>query len=293
MRVKLLILISIFHIHIFAQKYIDFGKSVFVKNDDSLFYRVYFPDSLEQGRKYPLIVYLHGMGSRGKDNWRQLIHGSKFLKDTSVYNNYPAVVLFPQCPKSMMWTNREKEKIKGKWVYSFPVSEPPTLSAEMANLLVDNYLKHSYIDSSKVYVLGMSMGGIGVLEFIYRWQNKYAAAAVVCGGHNKTLTQTYCHIPIWFFHGKKDRTVPYKYSKEVYEKLQKCNKDTKYTLYEKIAHNCWDSAYSNPNLLKWLYGFSRKQDNQPTVDTLLNLKTNKPLIQVIENYIPNNQFIEK
>ncbi len=258
MRLKLLIIISIVSTQIFAQKYSNFKKSLFVKNGDSLLYRISFPDSLMSGKKYPLIVYLHGIGSRGSDNWRQLIHGAKFLKNKSIYNQYPAVVLFPQCPKNMMWTHREKKKINGKWKLSFPVSQPPTLSAELTNALVDKYLEQPYIDSNKVYILGMSMGGMGVLEFLYRWQNKYAAAAVVCGGHNPNITQTYCHIPIWFFHGNKDRTVPYEYSMKVYEKLEACNKATKYTLYNNTTHNCWDSAYSNPNLLKWLYKFSKE-----------------------------------
>ncbi len=257
MRLKLLIIISIFSIKIVAQKYSNFGKSLFVKNGDSLLYRISFPDSLEKGKKYPLIVYLHGMGSRGSDNWRQLIHGAKLVKNRNIYKQYPAVVLFPQCRKTMMWTHREKKKINGKWEFRFPVSKPPTLSSELTNALVDKYLEQNYIDSNKVYVVGMSMGGMGVLEFLYRWQNKYAAAAVVCGGHNPNLTHTYCNIPIWFFHGNKDRTVPYKYSMQVYEQLKTCNQNTRYTLYKDIAHNCWDSAYSNPDLLKWLYRFNR------------------------------------
>ncbi len=257
MRAKFLIFISIFSVQLFAQKYSNFGKSLFVHNGDSLLYRISFPDKVEKGKKYPLIVYLHGIGSRGSDNWRQLIHGHKLLKNKVLYNQYPAVVLFPQCPKSMMWTHREKKKVNGKWEFSFPVNNKPTLASELTNMLVDKYLEQPYIDKNKVYVVGMSMGGMGVLEFLYRWSGKYAAAAVVCGAHDSRLTETYCSVPIWFFHGENDRTVPCEYSLKVYENVKNCNKNSKYTKYKNTAHNCWNLAYSNPNLLKWLYQFSR------------------------------------
>ncbi len=257
MRTKLLILISLFSAQIFAQKYDDFCKSVFVHNGDSLFYRVAFPDNLEKGKKYPLVVYLHGIGSRGSDNWRQLIHGHKFLKNKDLYNKYPAIVLFPQCPKTKMWTHRQKKNVNGKWEFNFPIKEKPSLATEMTNMLVNKYLQQSYIDSSRVYLVGMSMGGMGVLEFLYRWSGTYSAAAVVCGAHDSKLAQNYCDVPIWFFHGDKDRTVPYKYSMQIYENVKNCNKNSKYTLYKNVAHNCWDSAYSNPDLLKWLYQFSK------------------------------------
>ncbi len=257
MKLKLLILINILSLQIFAQKYKNFGSSLFVHNGDSLFYRTAFPDNLQEGKKYPLIVYLHGMGSRGDDNWKQLIHGSKLLKNKSIYNQYPAVILFPQCSDNMMWTHRKVSKINGKRVFSFPVDTAAPLSAELTNMLVDKYLQYDYIDSNRVYIVGMSMGGMGVLEFLYRWADKYAAAAVVCGCHNEKLIDKYCNIPIWFFHGKNDRTVPQEYSQKVYEKLHECNVNSKYTLYKNLAHNCWNAAYSNPDLLKWLNNFTK------------------------------------
>lgn len=257
MKIQFFLILSLLSAQIYAQKYKDFKKSKLIFGNDTLPYRIMYPDSMIEGEKYPLILYLHGAGSRGTENERQLIHGSKFLRNKNIRQKYPAIVLFPQCPKGVMWTNRKKKKVNGKWEFSFPLGNKPTLPATLANLLVDSFMHKNYVDTSKVYVMGMSMGGIGTLEFLYRWSNKFAAAVVVCGGNDYKLCGKYCDIPIWFFHGGKDRVVPQIYSKSVYDKLHKCNKNTKYTLYPQIGHNSWDSAFSNTKLLKWMFQHSK------------------------------------
>lgn len=221
---------------------------------DTLKYNILYPQHMKSGKKYPLVLFLHGAGERGNDNEKQLTHGSKLFLNDTVRKKLPAIVLFPQCPPDVMWTHLLKEKTSsGDWKFDFPLRKEPTKPAFLVNKLVEEMLGSGKVDVSRVYIIGLSMGGIGTLEFLYRWPQKYAAAHVICGGHNPELVSTYQHVPIWFFHGAKDDVVPPIYSRQVYEVHKKLNSKSKYTLYPEANHNSWDSAFAEPDFLKWLF----------------------------------------
>ena len=151
-------------------------------------------------------------------------------------------------------TDKKKNRGENDWKFKFPLEPGPTKPACLVNQLVDKLLESGTIDPARVYIMGLSMGGIGTLEFLYRWPDKYAAAIAICGGHNPQLASAYCPIPVWFFHGGKDNVVPQRYSQAVYDELKKCNPKTKYTRYPDANHNSWDPAFAEPDLLKWLFG---------------------------------------
>ncbi|SMO84377.1 Phospholipase/Carboxylesterase [Saccharicrinis carchari] len=237
-----------------AQNSDAFIKKEFVKDGATLKYNILYPQKMKSGKKYPLVLFLHGSGERGTDNQKQLTHGSALFLKEELRKKYPAVVLFPQCPPKVMWTHRKKEKSPtGDWEFEFPLGQQPTLPAFLVNELVDEWLASGKIDTRRVYIMGLSMGGIGALDFLYRWPEKYAAANVICGGHDPQLVSAYQHVPIWFFHGAKDDVVPPLYSRQIYEEHKKWNAKTKYTLYPEANHNSWDPAFAEPHFLKWLF----------------------------------------
>ncbi|MCY1720656.1 alpha/beta hydrolase-fold protein [Prolixibacteraceae bacterium Z1-6] len=235
-----------------------FSKLLFVDNGDTLKYQILYPENYNPDEKYPLLLFLHGAGERGDDNKRQMnMGGNLFTKEQSL-KDHPAIVVFPQCPVDTMWTARIKHKNEaGEWVFEFSVKEKAPRPAEMVNQLVESLIETPQADQQRVYILGISMGGIGTLEFLHRWPDKYAAAAVICGGHDPELTKNYRHIPIWFFHRRKDDVVPSHYSKEIYDKVKIGNKSTKYTLYPEANHNSWDAALAEPELLNWIFKFKK------------------------------------
>src|SRR5690606_39835255 len=103
-----------------AQDLNKYERSTFISKGDTLPYRILFPQNFDPAKKYPLVLFLHGSGERGNNNEAQLIHGGKlFLKD-EIRNNFPAIVVFPQCPKESYWsnveikTNRSEERRVGK-----------------------------------------------------------------------------------------------------------------------------------------------------------------------------------
>lgn len=240
-----------------AQEGGKFHKSVFVEGQDSLNYQIMYPLNYDSSKQYPLILFLHGAGERGNDNKRQMHLGSHIFRDKENQKNYPAIVIFPQCPKEVMWTNRRKFKKPDRMVFEFPVSDPAPRPSQLVNSLVEQLVADKKVNADKMYVMGISMGGIGSLEYLYRWPDKYAAAYIVCGGHNADLARYYSHIPIWFVHGEKDPVVPIEYSRSVYEEHYKLNQNTRFKVYPGLDHSIWTPAFKEKELLPWLFQFSK------------------------------------
>ncbi|MPQ47446.1 prolyl oligopeptidase family serine peptidase [Marinifilum sp. N1E240] len=240
-----------------AQKGGTFQKSLFVQDGDTLKYQIMYPINYDESKQYPLILFLHGAGERGNDNERQMKLGSHIFRDKENQKDYPAIVLFPQCSKDVMWTNRRKFKKPDRMVFEFPVSAPAPRPSQLVNALVEQFVANKKVNADRMYVMGISMGGIGALEYLYRWSDKYAAAYIVCGGHNDDLARYYANVPIWFAHGDKDQVVPIDYSRSVYEKLSPLNQNTRFKIYPGMGHSIWTPAFEEKDLLYWLFQFSK------------------------------------
>ena len=109
------------------------------------------------------------------------------------------------------------------------------------------------MDEQKVYLGGLSMGAFGILEWIAREPNRFAAAFPICGGGNTLLTSIYgSKIPTWFFHGDVDNVVPVSYSRELVNKIKAEKGNVRYTEYPGVGHDSWNNAFKEPELLSWL-----------------------------------------
>lgn len=260
MKTILLILLTVGSLNCMFGSSVDrYEKRELISEEgDTLRYRVLFPENYDRSKSYPLILFLHGAGERGSDNEKQLVHGSKlFLGDNQT--KYPAIVLVPQCPEDYMWTRRGKQNKRGKWVFKFPVEKEPNLILSMVIDLVDQFKAEEAVDRSRLYVMGLSMGGMGTFELSYYRPNMFAAAVPICGGHNSSSVRRYSKSSsFWLFHGAKDDVVPTDFSRKMYKKLKGKGFDVKYTEYPEANHNSWDSAFAEPQLLEWL--FSKKLD---------------------------------
>src|SRR4051812_41206518 len=131
---------------------------VFKADGKALPYRLLKPEGTEAGKRYPLVLILHGAGERGGDNKKQLgwfwdARKPRVLGRPEVAAAKPFVVI-PQCPDDKQWVDVPWEK--GSYT-SPPVSEPLKLTLD----LTDSLLKELPIDPDRVYVVGMSMGGYG------------------------------------------------------------------------------------------------------------------------------------
>jgi len=162
---------------------------------------------------------------------------------------YPAIVLAPQCPDSMSWSNFTGFR-KDQELHLLPEpSEPMRLVIG----LVHELMKKAPVDSSRIYITGLSMGGFGTYDAIERWPDLFAAAIPVAGGGDPSKADRIAHIPIWDFHGAEDAAVDPNYSREMVNALLKAGAHPGYTVYPSVGHYSWLGAYSDPQVIAWLF----------------------------------------
>jgi len=179
-------------------------------------------------KKLPLIIQLHGAGERGcgKEELSNVdVHGfSKLLKNTE----YECIAVMPQCPIDNFWAARVESIIK------------------FAEQLIQEY----NVDTDRVYLTGLSMGGYGTWYTAMARPDMFAAIAPVCGG-GMAWNAGVLKMPVWVFHGVQDPVVSVIQSDEMVNKLRALGTDVTYTRLEGVGHNVWEHAYNN-ELLNWL-----------------------------------------
>lgn len=236
-----------------------FIASSYTKGGEVLPYRIMYPEGFEVSGKYPLILFLHGAGERGTDNQKQLIHGSNFFEQ---YNrrDYPAVVIFPQCPENQYWAAVDFTwHDDGSRTFTFRPDKYPTVPMKLIMSLLDSLLSTPWIDDTRIYVGGLSMGGMGTFELIYRQPEIFAAAFPVCGGGKPETAPFFADkVPVWVFHGDADPVVPLKLSSDMVDALRKAGADPKFTIYPGVGHNAWDYTFKEPELIPWLFSQKKK-----------------------------------
>lgn len=258
-----------------AWSQIETGKYLYRQHqngDYTLNYRVLYPEGFDENRTYPLVLFLHGRGESGDDNEKQLVHGSSLFLEAQA--KYPAIVIFPQCPTSDYWSNIDRiEKDGGGLQFKFPYdrSANPALSAVME--LVDQELAKPYVDENRLYVTGLSMGGMGTWELLWRMPKKIAAAAPICGGGPPEMAHKMTDVPIWAFHGLKDDVVQPRFSINMVRAIQREGGLAKITLYPDANHNSWDPTFAEPDYLPWLFSKYKGEPYSLLVDSLLSIMT--------------------
>lgn len=236
-----------------AQDLSQYARKTYAAADGLMLpYRILFPDGYEDGKKYPLILVLHGAGERGSDNEKQLVHGGKLFLDSAVRKKHEAIVVFPQCPAENYWSSVQIDRTKTPLVLDFDYTRPVTQPLNAAVELVRQLIRDEKVDERCVYITGLSMGGMGTFEAVYRNPGLFAAALPICGGgdsehYHKLKT------PFWIFHGTDDAVVDVKYSRDMVEKLKDLNVKVKYTEYPGVNHNSWDNAFAEPQFLRWMF----------------------------------------
>ena len=252
---RILILLLIAAKSVFSQ---EFKEELLVHQNDTLPYRILIPKNYNSQKSYPLLIFLHGAGERGSDNKSQLVHGSFLFKSEDFRNNYPAIVLFPQCPKESSWANvkRNYDMLNGKKFDFFKeISENKQLI--MVEKLLDFIEKKYSIDPTRRYVGGLSMGGMGTFELVARNPDYFAAAFPICGGGNPDWSDLLKTTPFWIFHGEDDGVVSVDFSRKMYEALGKEKASVRLTIYPEVNHNSWDNAFAEPDLMHWLFSNKR------------------------------------
>lgn len=241
-----------------AQHQEHYSQEQFISGNDSLNYRALLPKNFEATKKYPVVLFLHGAGERGSDNTKQLTHGSELFYEMRA--SFPAIVIFPQCPPTDYWANATVDRSTQPITLKFPLDSAPTKSMSLVMELLNDLLAKPYVNKNQVYVGGLSMGGMGTFEILYRKSEVFAAAFAICGAGNPEATVAYAKsIPMWVFHGANDDVVDPQHSVDMVSGILKYGGTPNFSLYAKDNHNSWDSAFAEPELIPWLFSNSKSQ----------------------------------
>jgi len=194
----------------------------------ALKYLLYLPKGYgEKERDWPLMMFLHGAGERGDNLELVKKHGPPKLIEQG--KHFEFIIVSPQCPEGLWW--------------------PEKVDALLALL---DYIESKYdVDTDRVYLTGLSMGGYGSWALARKYPERFAAVAPVCGGIEPFFAEDLKDIPIWAFHGAKDTTVPLSRSAEIVKAIEKLGGNAKLTVYPEAGHDCWTPTYNNPQLYKW------------------------------------------
>ncbi len=192
---------------------------------------LYSPDNVPKDEKLPVIVFLHGRSLSGND--LNMVKRYGVLDALKRGKKIRAIVVAPQVKKSESW---HPDKV----------------------LNVLEYVQSRYnTDETRVYVVGMSLGGYGTLHFAGKYPDRVAAAVAMCGGGDVKDACKISTTNMWIQHGKMDRAVPYERSKEMYDAIKSCNPKAEchLTLYPNYGHGELAHEFYKDTLYNWLFQF--------------------------------------
>lgn len=219
-------------------------------------YRVYVPEDRDPNQKLPVMLYLHGSGSRGDDNQSQLRGLAEIIEENS--ERFSFIVVVPQCREGAFWAGEMNQQ---------------------AFKALDATIHEFGGDASRVYLAGFSMGGNGTWQIGLVHPNKFAALVPIAGGvapgslsanqkaalaprllaaatsedPYRSFAEGIGQTPVWIFHGSKDEAVPVTESRKIDDAFKNAgNANVNYTEYENVGHMIVEKALSEPKLFEWL-----------------------------------------
>ena len=214
-----------------TQRSAELKTQVQVKMD----YLLYLPKDYDAKDAWPLLLFLHGAGERGEDLELVKKHGPPKL--ISEGQDFPFIVVSPQCLKDRWW-------------------EPIELIA-----LLDELVQKYNVDEDRIYLTGLSMGGFGTWRLAAFAPDRFAAIAPICGGGETHWAKYIAPLPVWAFHGAKDKGVPLERSEAMIEAIKKQGGHPKLTVYPEAEHDSWTETYNNPKFYEWLLEQKRKKES--------------------------------
>lgn len=191
-------------------------------------YLLHVPENYDAdpAKKWPVIFYLHGRHASGKNLQSLKRYGLPYYLSKGKKMDF--IVVSPQCPWGKNWASED-------WF----------------NPVYDEVASKYRIDESRVYLIGMSMGGFGTWELAARMPDRFAAISPMCGGANLKWVPNLSKIPTWVFHGTADRDIPISRSEVMVKALQKVNPEIIFTRLINQGHDI-SKQFDNDELYAWL-----------------------------------------
>jgi predicted peptidase len=217
-----------------------FVNKVFKGEKGDAKYVLFVPHGYNGEKDFPLILFLHGAGERGDDGQAPVRQGiGNAIKFKGKEKSFPFFVIFPQANKNGTW------KASGD-------------DARRAMAMLKEVEKYYKIDSKRIYLTGLSLGGMGTWSLAAAHPDKWAAIVPICGGGDPATAEKIKHIPCWCFCGDKDAPKLLGGCRAMIKALKDAGAEPRYSEFPYVGHNSWDSAYVTPELYPWLLSHQRK-----------------------------------
>lgn len=190
-------------------------------------YVIRYPENFSKEKKYPLVIYLHGAGGRGRDINITFNHSFFSLSEPFCKE---AVTVVPQC-------------YANTWFDIF----------EQLQRFIKGMIDAEYVNKMRVYIIGASMGGYTTWQMAMSHPEWFAAAVPICGGGMYWNAERLKHMGIWAFHGSDDPTVFCEESKKMVQKINQKGGNARLTIYEGVKHDAWTPTFKDPEMWKWMF----------------------------------------
>ncbi len=217
-----------------------------VKTDvfEGMQYAVRFPECYTEGEKYPVILFLHGAGTRGEDIANITKHS--FLRRPDQWPDFKFIIVAPLCHENTWFDLFERLK-------------------RFSRYLADQ----DFADPGRIYLTGNSMGGYGTWQLAMSIPETFAAIAPLCGGGTYWNAGRLVNVPVWAFHGGRDKSVFPEESVKMVNAVNRYGGNARLTIYPENGHNCWSNAYGDPALYDWFL-FHRNANAGEMIDEYQN-----------------------
>ena len=198
-------------------------------------YLVTYPNEYEPGKKYPVIIFLHGAGSRGNDI--ELLMNNPYFKITKNKEKFPFITIAPLCSENT-------------WFDMF----------EILTKFVKEIVREEYVNLNKVYLMGASMGGYATWQLAMSIPEYFAAIVPICGGGMYWNAGRLVNVPVWAFHGEKDKAVFVEETIKMTNAVNQYGGNARMTIYPENSHDAWSDTYGNPEVFDWLLSCEKHEE---------------------------------
>ena len=214
--------------------------------------------SIADGKRVPLVVFLHGSGERGDDNEKQLVHFVGKAAEADFQTRAPCFILAPQCPNGETWAPIDLKTLQAGGTMAF--TPEPTRSMRAVEAMIEGLLRSRPIDADRVYLTGLSMGGFGAFDLAGRRPELFAAVVPVCGGGDPSKADRLRGIPFLIAHGNLDTVVPVGQGRMMETALRGAGATVTLKEYPGVGHDSWTPAYrfGPDGVLDWMFAQRRR-----------------------------------
>ena len=254
---------------------IKIEQNVWENDTLKMAYITYLPKDYDPEKSYRLIVLMHGAGERGFDFNMLLSVDYGFVtafKEEAAYHEN-TILLIPQCPIPYLW-------VEDSWASgAYTMTEEPSPAIAAVKQLIAHTLKEYSVDKSRIYTVGISMGGMAVWDMLARYPDLFAAAAPICGCLDESKTEEYEKTPIFTANDIRDTIVGAAPTARVAEALKALGADIVYKQYDTDIrndtsyHSTWIDAFtldkSEDNVYNFIFSHQRivGPEEEQTTDT--------------------------